>query len=123
MTKRYTVSDGKLMLYLSPAEEGGYNVTSPLDPALITQAETVEEAFEMAYDAQKSLRLARAKRARQTSGVPATMRPSKRANATRLVQKSRVGVGNARSASAVNAEASERQGTSSAGSEQRGTDE
>ena len=69
MAKRYTVSDGKLMLYLSPAEEGGYNVTSPLDPALITQAETVEEAFEMAYDAQKCLRLARAKLARSRPTV------------------------------------------------------
>ncbi|MFO0851963.1 MAG: type II toxin-antitoxin system HicB family antitoxin [Gemmataceae bacterium] len=47
---RFTVSDGKLMLYLEPAEEGGYLVSSPLDPHLITQAETVEEAFENAYD-------------------------------------------------------------------------
>jgi hypothetical protein len=65
MAKRYTVSDGKLVLYLFPAEEGGFNVTSPLDPALITQAETLEEAFVMAYDAQKCLRLARAKLARK----------------------------------------------------------
>lgn len=47
---RYTVSDGKMMIVLEPAEEGGYIVTSPLDPQLITQAETLEEAFEMAYD-------------------------------------------------------------------------
>ena len=45
MPKHYTVSDGELVLVLWPAEEGGYNVTSPLDPALITQAESVEEAF------------------------------------------------------------------------------
>ena len=51
MPKHYTVSDGELVLFLWPAEEGGYNVTSPLDPALITQAETVEEAFIMAHDA------------------------------------------------------------------------
>jgi putative addiction module component (TIGR02574 family) len=44
------VSDGELVLFLWPAGEGGYNVTSPLDPALITQAETVEEAFLMAHD-------------------------------------------------------------------------
>jgi antitoxin HicB len=57
--KHYTVSDGDLVLFLWPAEEGGYNVTSPLDPALITQAETVEEAFEMARDAREVLDLAR----------------------------------------------------------------
>ena len=55
MDKHYTVSDGTLMLYLWPAEEGGYNVTSPMDPELITQAETIEEAFVMAYDAQECL--------------------------------------------------------------------
>jgi antitoxin HicB len=56
---RYTVSDGKLMLYLEPAEEGGYLVSSPLDPELITEAETLEEAFVMAYDAAACLREAR----------------------------------------------------------------
>jgi hypothetical protein len=71
MIKRYTVSDGKLMLYLRPAEEGGYDVTSPLDPALITQAETLEEAFDMAYDAQKCLRVARAKLARRRAAQAA----------------------------------------------------
>ena len=40
MSKRYTVSDGKLVLNLEEAEEGGYVVTSPLNPELITQAET-----------------------------------------------------------------------------------
>src|SRR5437879_4596867 len=30
--KRYTVSNGKMVLHLQPAEEGGYIVTSPLDP-------------------------------------------------------------------------------------------
>jgi predicted RNase H-like HicB family nuclease len=58
--KHYTVSDGELVLFLWPAEEGGYNVTSPLDPALITQAETVEEAFDMARDAWELLRSVRA---------------------------------------------------------------
>lgn len=51
MPRHYTVSDGELVLFLWPAEEGGYGVTSPLDPALITQAETLEEAFLMAHDA------------------------------------------------------------------------
>jgi predicted RNase H-like HicB family nuclease len=54
-----TVSDGELVLFLWPAEEGGYNVTSPLDPALVTQAETVEEAFVMARDALELLKRTR----------------------------------------------------------------
>ena len=65
MAKRYTVSDGKLVLSLEVAEEGGYIVTSPLDPELITQAETVDEAFEMARDALKALRQSRAKLMRE----------------------------------------------------------
>ena len=44
--KKYTVSDGKTVLTLQEAEEGGYIVTSPLDPQLITEADTVKEAFE-----------------------------------------------------------------------------
>jgi antitoxin HicB len=61
MGKRYTVSDGKLALNLEEADEGGYIVTSPLDPELITQAETIEEAFVNARDATKALRQSRAK--------------------------------------------------------------
>jgi hypothetical protein len=30
--KTYTISDGKLVLTLTEAEEGGYVVTSPMDP-------------------------------------------------------------------------------------------
>jgi predicted RNase H-like HicB family nuclease len=48
--KRYQVSDGKLRLTLEAAEEGGYIVTSPDDPDVLTQAETLEEAFENARD-------------------------------------------------------------------------
>jgi predicted RNase H-like HicB family nuclease len=47
---RYTVSYGKMMLILEPAIEGGYVVTSPIDPDVLTQAETLEEAFENARD-------------------------------------------------------------------------
>ena len=47
----YTVSDGQLVLTLTEAEEGGYTVTSPMDPELVTEAETVADAFEMARDA------------------------------------------------------------------------
>jgi predicted RNase H-like HicB family nuclease len=61
MAKRYTVSDGKLVLTLEAAEEGGYVVTSPMEPALITQAENVADAFEMARDAMKTLTEGRAK--------------------------------------------------------------
>ena len=55
----FTVSDGKLVLDLEPAEEGGYIVTSRLEPELITEAETLEEAFENAHDAVKALKQSR----------------------------------------------------------------
>jgi len=67
MGKRYAVSDGKLVLTLEEAEEGGYIVTSPLNPELITQAETIEEAFANARDAAKALRQSRAKLMRRSS--------------------------------------------------------
>lgn len=60
MSKKFMISDGKLMLALEPAEEGGYIVTSPLDPELITEAESVEEAFVMARDAMRGLAKMRA---------------------------------------------------------------
>jgi antitoxin HicB len=59
--KSYTVSDGKLVLVLREAPEGGYVVTSPLDPEMITEGDTVAEAFSNARDAIKSLRQARVK--------------------------------------------------------------
>ena len=61
MAIRYTVSDGKLVLKLEAAEEGGFVVTSPLDPELITEAETIEEAFANARDASQALKQARVK--------------------------------------------------------------
>ncbi len=61
MRKRYTVSDGKLMLNLEEAEEGGFIVTSPIDPELITEAETIAEAFANARDAAKALKQSRAR--------------------------------------------------------------
>jgi predicted RNase H-like HicB family nuclease len=57
--KKYTVSDGKLVLTLQEAEEGGYVVSSPLDPGLWTQAKSIAEAFENARDAMKELAAAR----------------------------------------------------------------
>jgi len=65
MARRYTVSDGKLVLTLEKAEEGGFVVTSPLDPELITEADDIAEAFDNARDALKALRQSRAKLARR----------------------------------------------------------
>jgi antitoxin HicB len=73
MSTRYTVSDGKLVLNLEAAEEGGYIVTSPLDPELITQAESIEEAFANARDAAQALKQARVKLFRRLS-APTTER-------------------------------------------------
>jgi antitoxin HicB len=72
MTKRYTVSDGRLVLRLEVAEEGGYVVTSPMNPELITQAETIEEAFVNARDAAKALRQSRAKLMRRSAAAKAS---------------------------------------------------
>jgi len=69
--KRYTVSDGKIVLTLQEAEEGGYIVTSPLDPQLITEAETVKEAFENAKDALAALSASRRKLIKKLAGVKA----------------------------------------------------
>jgi predicted RNase H-like HicB family nuclease len=67
MSKRYTVSDGKRVLNLEVAEEGGYIVTSPFDPELITEAETIEEAFDHARDAAQALKQSRTKLMRRLS--------------------------------------------------------
>jgi antitoxin HicB len=61
VAKSYTASDGKLVLRLTPADEGGFVVTSPLEPELVTEAETIEDAFRMAHDALRALRASRAK--------------------------------------------------------------
>ncbi len=41
----------KIPLVLAPQPEGGYTVTSPLLPELITEGDTVEEALENVKDA------------------------------------------------------------------------
>jgi antitoxin HicB len=61
MAKRYTVSDGKMVLRLETQEEGGFVVTSPLDPELITEAESITEAFANARDALHALNRSRRK--------------------------------------------------------------
>lgn len=57
--KRFTVTDGTLTLTLEVAEESGFVVTSPSHPGLVTEAESVEEAFVMARDALACLLVAR----------------------------------------------------------------
>lgn len=57
----FTVSNGDLVLNLEAAENGWYAVSSPIEPHLHTQAKSIEEAFEMAYDALEGLRVARSK--------------------------------------------------------------
>lgn len=65
MAKKYTVNDGKLVLTLTPMKEGGYLVRSPMDPEILASAKTISEAYEKAYDVQKSLVASRRKWARQ----------------------------------------------------------
>lgn len=60
-THPFVVSDGEFVLNLDPAEEGGYVVTAPFDSELITEAESLEEAFENARDAAEALRECRQK--------------------------------------------------------------
>ena len=74
----YVVSNGRLVLHLEPAEEGGYLVTSPFDSALITEAETIEEAFEMAEDAAQTLADGRAKLMRGGRDAAVPRRAAKR---------------------------------------------
>jgi len=63
--KTYTVSDGEMLLTLEAAEEGGYVVTSPLDPELISEADSLDEAFQNARDAASALNESRQKLAKQ----------------------------------------------------------
>lgn len=60
MAKQYQISDGQLVLTLTPDPDGGFLVTSPTDPAMITQADSIPEAFAMARDAFAALALSRA---------------------------------------------------------------
>src|SRR5262249_41194303 len=69
MSTRYTGSGGKVVLTLEEPEGGGYIVTSPLDPELITEAETIEEAFANARDAAQALKQARVKLFRRLSSA------------------------------------------------------
>jgi antitoxin HicB len=68
--KKYVVSDGELTLTLESAEEGGFVVTSPFDPRMLTQAETLEEAFEMARDVVELYQEVRSNEKRKTTRHP-----------------------------------------------------
>jgi predicted RNase H-like HicB family nuclease len=78
MAKRYAVSDGKVVLTLEEAPEGGFIVTAPFDPELITEAETLSEAFQNARDATKAIRQSRAKlqRGRPSTNAPGAYKPT-----------------------------------------------
>ena len=68
--KIFVVSDNDLVLHLEVMPEGEpwrYGVTSPFEPQLITEANSVEEAFAMARDAIEGLRICREKYAERIS--------------------------------------------------------
>jgi predicted RNase H-like HicB family nuclease len=75
------VSDGKFVLNLQEAEEGGFVVTSPFDPGLITEAETVKEAFENARDAQSALAASRRSLMKKLQRVAVSCRVNPRTQA------------------------------------------
>lgn len=58
MAKKFSVNDGKLVLFIEEAGNGWLTVTSPVDPGLTTQARSLKEAFVMAKDALRCLRAA-----------------------------------------------------------------
>ena len=68
--KRYTVTDGKLMLTLEEADDGWLVVTSPIDPGLTTQARSITEAFENARDALAELRAYRSDQRKALQKTP-----------------------------------------------------
>ena len=74
--KKYTVSDGRLILTLREDEGGWYVVTSPTDPAMITQARSIPEAFEMARDAFAGLAASRADASRWAKALRSKPRRS-----------------------------------------------
>jgi predicted RNase H-like HicB family nuclease len=64
---KYTVTDGELVLVLEP-DDGWYCVTSPFNPDILTQARTLEEAFEMARDVIQTYEDYRAKQTPAKTG-------------------------------------------------------
>ena len=76
MAKRYQISDGRMVLTLQPDEDGWFTVTSPTDPAMITQARSIQEAFELARDAFAALAASRSDRNRWTKPLKRAARAS-----------------------------------------------
>ncbi len=50
-SNRKTVAEYSYTVFFEPAAEGGYVVTCPALPGLVTEGDTLEEAREMARDA------------------------------------------------------------------------
>ncbi len=72
VTMQANIDAGKVCRFtaLQEAPEGGFVVTSPLDPELVTEAESVGEAFENARDALRAIKQSRAKLLRKLSVAP-----------------------------------------------------
>ena len=51
MTKKMSQEQHSFTLLFEPAEEGGYVVTCPALPGLVTEGDTLQEARKMAKDA------------------------------------------------------------------------
>jgi antitoxin HicB len=96
MGQQYTVSDSRMMLILEEADEGGFVVTSPLDPGLVTQAETLQEAFRMAQDAAECLAIGR-KRLAERLGLtdPSSPEPGGKSTSPGPVRAGRSSAGQA----------------------------
>jgi antitoxin HicB len=58
-------TEDSFMVLFEPAEEGGYVVTCPALPGLVTEGDTLEEAREMAKDAIRAYL-----ESLQTDGLP-----------------------------------------------------
>ena len=72
-----------LTLETLPQEDGGgYGVTSPLEPQLVREAKSFEEAFVMARDALQALRESRQRYAKRIAELAAAMATEWNENST-----------------------------------------
>jgi antitoxin HicB len=71
---RYRITDEKMLLQIDDAQEGGFVVTSPYNPELITQGDTISEAFANARDAPRALRASHRKVPKISGVVPSRRR-------------------------------------------------
>lgn len=86
MSKHFVVSDAEIVLFLWPLEEGGYAITSPLDDRLHSQAQSLEEAFEMGHDALAALAEYDHREKQQVAARDAAKRPAHDAAAKKSIQ-------------------------------------